>query len=234
MRGGPGKGLFFGCVMPTVLLLMLLDGRLVAAQSEGSENLPVALGRLFTTPRQRVALDHARRRVLLRVMHGEQNATLEAVAKEEKVALNGLVIRSGGPPAVWMDGNSAVMASGELPDGVDVVGMGRVQVVFPRSGRTVTLQVGQRFDGGVGRVLESYEMVKRDEAALKGVREHRGQGANAQGAKESGTGPTGAGATTSAVDRLGLGADGAALSEMMQQRAAFQNRLGGLQSLMGQ
>ncbi|HAT49131.1 MAG TPA: hypothetical protein DCS88_02205, partial [Alphaproteobacteria bacterium] len=84
------------------------------------------------------------------------------------------------------------------------------------------------FDGGVGRVLESYEMVKRDEAALKGVREHRGQGANAQGAKDPGTGPTGAGGTTPAVDRLGLGADGAALSEMMHQRAAFQNRLGGL------
>ncbi|HAT49132.1 MAG TPA: hypothetical protein DCS88_02210, partial [Alphaproteobacteria bacterium] len=149
MRGGPGKGLFFWCVMPTVLLLMLLDGRLVAAQSEGLGNLPVALGRLFTTPRQRVALDHARRRVLLRVMRGEQNATLEAVAKEEKVALNGLLIRSGGPPAVWMDGNSAVMTSGGLPDGVDVAGMGRVQVVFPRSRRTVTLQVGQRFDGGV-------------------------------------------------------------------------------------
>ncbi|MEO5329049.1 MAG: hypothetical protein H7829_12495 [Magnetococcus sp. THC-1_WYH] len=231
MRGGPGKGLFFGCVMPTVLLLMLLDGRLVAAQSEGLGNLPVALGRLFTTPRQRVALDHARRRVLLRVMHGEQNATLEAVAKEEKVALNGLVIRSGGPPAVWMDGNSAVMASGELPDGVDVVGMGRVQVVFPRSGRTVTLQAGQRFDGGVGRVLESYEMVKRDEAVLKGVRENPGKRTDA---KDPGTGPTGAGAATPAVDRLGLGADGAALSEMMQQRAAFQNRLGGLQSLMGQ
>ncbi|MBF0141302.1 MAG: hypothetical protein HQL74_13615 [Magnetococcales bacterium] len=209
------------------------------------------LGRLFTTARERTALKSARRRALAisnRKKHEADRTPSEPLAKPDRVVINGMMTRSGGPAAVWMNHGSALRTADVLPDGVQIdgAGTGTVVVQLPGSKRLVTLQPGQRFDDKVNRVLEAYEVARIDEEELKKNQEKKrkeakakvkagdSKGDAAKGDKKADAKATGdKGAAAKAIDRMGLGADGAALSDMMNQREQFKERLDGLKVLLG-
>ncbi len=231
------------------------------AEANKPEVQQLELGRLFTTQRERTALKSARRKALAlsrRKKNEAERTPSEPLAKPDRVLINGMMTRSGGPAAVWMNHGSALRDADVLPDGVQIdgAGTGKVVVQLPGSKRLVTLQPGQRFDDKANRVLEAYEVARIDEEEMKKNQEKKRKEAKAKvkagdskgdvakgdkkadakakddkGADDKAKDDKGAAAK--AIDRLGLGADGAALSDMMNQREQFKERLDGLKVLLG-
>ncbi|HIJ83295.1 MAG TPA: hypothetical protein HPQ00_03725 [Magnetococcales bacterium] len=215
-----------------VMMHMLLLGDVLRVQAEESGGPPGGLGRLFTSSRERVELNQARSQAL-EVGRLRQEDVRSEDPQKEWVAVNGFLLRSGGPPAVWMNGGTALVASGGvLPEGVQVPGEGAggVSVLLPGRRVHVTLWPGQRFDGREGRVLESYEAAKLRAQEMKTGPKNKRREAKSVGKKGmAGEKKGGAGS----LDRYGLGAEGAALSEMTNNREQFQKRLGGMASILG-
>ncbi|MBF0629688.1 MAG: hypothetical protein HQL89_01700 [Magnetococcales bacterium] len=195
---------------------MVGGGGLAWGETGSAVTAPTALGRLLTTVRERMELDGARRKALIMERRTQDRAIRNDQARVERVAVQGVLVRSGGPPVVWLNGESPLMTSGDLPEGVSLTGQGVVGVRLPLSGRTVSLRVGQRFDGSLGQVVEGYEAEEP-------------QGDRREKARKGGT----VQATNGVTDRYALGTDGAALSGMIRDRDQFQNRLGGLRSAFG-
>lgn len=110
-----------------LLLLFLVQG--VEAQE---------IGRLFLTPEQRAALD-ARRRARV----PDKPAAAPAVASPV-TRVDGYVRRSGGPPTVWINGESVTDTA---PDG------GRVPV-DAGDGSRARLKPGESVDRGTGAVRD--------------------------------------------------------------------------------
>ncbi|SHG71409.1 hypothetical protein [Massilia sp. CF038] len=121
------------------------------------------IGRLFTTPAQRAALDRARA-----ARPADRNAAVTdseapvAVAEtplregEQVLMVNGVVRRSGsGRDTIWV--NDTPLASGErLPSGATVAqGRNGTLAVTLRSGKRVTVKPGQNVDAVSGNVRES-------------------------------------------------------------------------------
>ena len=120
------------------------------------------LGRLFSAPAERAAIDAAReaRRApaapldaaeFEAVDHASPATAPEVEPTPEAVTVNGYVARSAGPATVWVNGSDA--ASGRLTPPRD--DGRRVQV--PLGGGQVTLKPGQSFDPGTRRVSDAYE-----------------------------------------------------------------------------
>ncbi|MBF0110585.1 MAG: hypothetical protein HQL76_15560 [Magnetococcales bacterium] len=240
---GPGWGvLIVGCVAVFLPLVSFGDGTILGGE-ERRDRESVSLGRLFTTSRERIFLDRARRRVLALERVSDGASRREDRLRTERVSVEGVLLRSAGPPAVWMNGVSAMANAEHVPDGILLEGehvpRGAVAVRLPYRGLWMTLWAGQRYEGGLGRVLEGFEvgpaMAEKNGLPRKaGVGGSHGEG----GAREAaGGGQKERTRDTKAfrddVDRHALGADGAALSEMMKDRARFQDNLEGLRSILG-
>lgn len=191
-----------------------------------------ALGRLFTTAQERTVLDDARHRVLARKGVQQKKSAQGEEDKLEDVTVNGVVVRSGGPPAVWLNGGSALAVAGDLPAGVKLDGVEPGEVMVRLSnGRFVVLSAGQRYDGGVGRVFETFEVVRKGRGDPKtGKDEKNGEARDTPGGA---TEKRDVEKKIGVSDRNALGKDGEVLSEMIQGRDQFQKRLGGLNSLLG-
>ena len=208
-----------------VVSLLLAAGWVVEASCADGVVDDAVMGRFFTTPRERTLLNFALRRAL-------RKKRQESHQKPERgaVTLNGFVLRSAGPPAVWVDGRSALVEGNGLPDGVDLPvdarEVGRVRVAIPGSDERVALKPGQRMDGMSGSVLESFEVVDMEEGErLKREAEAKRQAEQAAKAKGGGG--------SRQLDRYNLGAEGAALGEMMDKREGFTRTIKGLTDLLG-
>lgn len=120
------------------------------------------VGRLFTTPAQRMALDRNR--------GGDKVADTplatpprELVQGERLIELNGILRRSGsGRVTTWIDAAPRT-EGGKLENGVRLGpdrGKGRV-VLTLGSGKSVILKPGQKVDAATGKVLEAYQPAVR-------------------------------------------------------------------------
>ncbi|MBT6277323.1 MAG: hypothetical protein HOI95_24725 [Chromatiales bacterium] len=121
------------------------------------------LGRLFSSPKDRRALDAARdaydpTRQEIIVKHGAAEAAPEPPPPLPKLNVQGVVIRSNGHVATWVNGTT--MLSGEsTPDGVRIEAdgdAGAVRFVMPTGQGTALIKPGQRLDPNVGEVSERY------------------------------------------------------------------------------
>jgi hypothetical protein len=124
------------------------------------------LGRLFTTPDVRAALDQLRqdqdygRAVVTDKRHAQPRVRVP------DVQVNGVVVRSAGPDASWING-TIVTPGDSTPSGVRVeTGGGSepgVRIVLPGSAQVLHLKPGQRVDVLDGRVLDAYEKTPHTE-----------------------------------------------------------------------
>ena len=125
---------------PTLLLLLALA--LTPATGQAQE-----LGRLFFTPEQRAALD-ARRKA-------RAPDKPAAVVAAPVTRLDGYVKRSGGPPTVWINGESVPENAPEAPRIDTSRGpSGSVSISVGEAGGRVRLQPGEALDRGNGEVRD--------------------------------------------------------------------------------
>jgi hypothetical protein len=125
--------------MKLVLAALLVA---LAAPLEAQE-----LGRLFFTPEQRAALD-ARRKA--RVPDKPAAAVVAPVTR-----LDGYVKRSGGPPTVWINGESVPDNAPEAPRIDSTRGpSGSVSISVGEAGGRVRLQPGEALDRSNGEVRD--------------------------------------------------------------------------------
>jgi len=112
------------------------------------------LGRLLLTPEQRAALDIARRNKI----RADATHKPKPAPTERDVTVNGVLKRSDGMSAVWLNGRAV---EGETDNGMRVYLLaGTPASVVLRTAddrRTLKLKVGQRADLVTGRIAESYE-----------------------------------------------------------------------------
>ena len=139
-----------------------LPGALLALTLASPGAFALDLGRLFSTPAQRQALDQARERydptrqeVIVRA--GEA-VVEEAPPPLPDLSVEGVVIRSSGRNATWINGTG--MLSGEsTAEGIRVEADGRggsVRFVLPDGRDAGRLRPGQTLDPNIGRVTERY------------------------------------------------------------------------------
>jgi hypothetical protein len=129
------------------------------------------LGRLFFTPSQRAALDAGKQ--------VSKPPTVRAVAPRapRAVMLNGVVTRSDGESAVWINGHEA---GGKIVSGVSASTFATdptsAQLRIGGGRKSVRMRVGQQLDPASGKVLEPYELpapspTAADRSPAKSVRE---------------------------------------------------------------
>jgi len=135
---------------PGALLLGLLG---LAALPGGAAE---PLGRLFMTAEQRQALDALRKPGgdVLTNASGPQQP--DAAAAGSPVVLNGVVRRSRGPDAVWVNGSRTGAANARIrvrkgPDATN-----RVTLEAAADGSTVRLKPGQYWEPATGHVANCY------------------------------------------------------------------------------
>ena len=139
------------------------------------------LGRLFSTPEQRVELNRARDRY--------DPTRQEVIIKQGKVVapeveapppplpelmVNGLIRRSDGRSSAWVNGTQ--LRSGEATaDGIVLESDGQsVKFVLPSGSNTSAIKPGQMLDPNRGEVRELYKYMSVDERerrATQGVSE---------------------------------------------------------------
>ena len=126
------------------------------------------LGRLFFSAEERAALDEARRRPAVVAAP----AVKPLPPGPEYVTLNGVVRRSDGSTAVWL--NNRMIEGKHTYDGLEVTdskrapGPANVTVKVPQAGRSVDLRVGQELDVISGKVQERYRLAPPEPAAASG------------------------------------------------------------------
>lgn len=120
-----------------------------------------ALGRLFFSPQDRLALEQLRwaSPELLPLVHEQQQETVVAPdSKPVTVTLSGAMIRSNGAQVVWMNGVSYKKA--ELPATVQVTQpfiSGQIELRMVEKGEFFLLRPGQTLEIDSGQVSESYQ-----------------------------------------------------------------------------
>ncbi len=138
----------------------------VLAAPCGSEEAAVQFqGRLFTTPAERRMLDRLREGA-----HDETTSQTplptvpEPVPPAEPLRIDGMVVRSGGPDTVWVDGEPVTLEGATSRDiriehGADASGGVTLRVSEQSQG--VHLKPGQRYDRATGRVTEAFPIMSR-------------------------------------------------------------------------
>lgn len=112
-----------------------------------------SLGRLFFTPDERSNLDRAR---LTGVDTEQEGAPAQQL---ESITLNGIVKRSSGKTTVWVNGSA--QHESDLPPGTKRQASKTRPPDFPvlvqKTGKTVTLKVGQTLNIESGEISEIYQ-----------------------------------------------------------------------------
>ena len=172
-------------------------GCLLLALAPAPDPRAQPVGRLFSTPEQRAALDGMRDDPGF----GRETAPAAAATRPEPVAdsgpdsvpepasppvtIDGIVLRGGVQRVSWING-VAVDAGAAAPGGIRIdagrAPGGRFRVRLPDGRSTVDLKPGQRAGAVTGRVLEAYEHAPARDAA---------GGSSPSAAGRSGDGPTG-------------------------------------------
>jgi hypothetical protein len=138
-------------------LLLALAAALSLPAARAQQPAAPSLGRLFSTPAEREALDAHRRNGGV-----EPAATAAAAAAPAEqaepalppVELNGIIRRSGGQSTIWLNDLAQPTGNDNLTGAArDTPGL---KVNTP-SGRRITLKPGQRYDFNDNRVKEANE-----------------------------------------------------------------------------
>ncbi len=141
-----------------VLVLMLSAG-LCGAQEAG----PQFQERLFTTPAERRMLDRLRESVRedeAPAAREPMPVVAEPEPPAEPVRFDGVVVRSGGPDTVWVDGKPVPSRAGAVSPGVRIERAadagGTVTLRAHGQSHAVRLKPGQRYDPHTGSVTEAF------------------------------------------------------------------------------
>lgn len=108
------------------------------------------LGRLFTTPEERVYLQQLRHSQSANEATAESEA--EAVADIDSITLGGIVYRASGKSTIWINGQhnyAGNLASQYLTSGHNPISSKAVSVTLPKTGLQLELKVGQTYRDGV-------------------------------------------------------------------------------------
>ena len=136
------------------------------------------LGRLFSTPEQRVDLNRARDRydpsrqeIIIKqgqVVEPEVEAPPPPLPE---LMVNGLIRRSDGRSSAWVNGTQ--LRSGEATaDGIVLESDGgSVKFVLPSGSDTSAIKPGQMLDPNVGQVKEVYKYMSAEERARRAAKE---------------------------------------------------------------
>jgi hypothetical protein len=144
-------------IIPVSILLSALS---LPSFSVAADSMPV--GRLFSTPSERAALDLLRQKTKL---GSELKVTTEAAAADvvvepvpEQFTLDGFVRRSSGKNTTWI--NQMPQTEDETSRGIrvrqQISKAPAVSILLP-SGKRLRLKAGQTFDQPSGKVSEVYE-----------------------------------------------------------------------------
>ena len=121
------------------------------------------LGRLFTTPEQRAAMEQLRHQKPVETITVPEIAFEEPVVEEEKpviggITVNGLVYRKGGKSTAWINsantfegnfGNEYIQIDAESIKPEDV------EIVIPVNEKTVKLRAGDTYDPETDQTFSS-------------------------------------------------------------------------------
>lgn len=113
------------------------------------------VGRLFSSPRERTALDQLRQKI------GKGSPAIIAPARQEtadQITLDGFVKHSSGKTTTWI--NQVPQHGNENPQGISVPrANGKTPAIAMQlpSGKKLNLKAGQTFDVTKGKVSEVYE-----------------------------------------------------------------------------
>lgn len=153
------------------LELLIIGIAVLTANAAGAQGM----GRLFSTPEERAALDEARHDPDFgKVAEAAPVQRLEVSTPEgpvvPHVTINGVVFRSSGLNASWINGIS-IPASDSTREGIRVetrrfAGGGTVKLGFPGGLETVQIKPGQKIDLVSGGVFEPYEYKASEGAEL--------------------------------------------------------------------
>lgn len=149
-----------------LLLGVSLGGLSLSADAQG-------LGRLFTTPEERAELNEIRNDPNWGVVETSEPIEVEITPSGPvvpHVTINGVVFRSSGLNASWINGLS-IPASDATREGIRVQtrqlqGGGIVQLSMPGGLETVEIKPGQKIDLSNGGVFEPYELQATDDTSL--------------------------------------------------------------------
>lgn len=143
-----------------ICMFFLMACFAVAASSE-------ELGRFFSTPGERAVLDEIRaNRDLTEPAPAPVTPEAPPAPVVEELSIEGLVIRSGGADAAWINGRPVLdgwtTREGVRVDASSVGGSGRVKITLPSGAGTIDLKPGQKIDVDTGVVVEGYQRSEAD------------------------------------------------------------------------
>ncbi len=154
-------------------VLIILCGSAKGFAATENENKQ-SLERLFTTIKERKALDKARQNYINNTpqINGsaldDNNGNATTIKKERKVVLNGFIKRSDGKSVVWInDSNTMDEELDKQGIKVNTKKIKRDLIQFSIPGRKVTMKPGQAVDMANGKVIEVYNLPKREEKKPK-------------------------------------------------------------------
>jgi len=146
----------------------ILVGLLIAANATAHAAEP-ALGRLFFSDEERVALDAARHAAATpppqiredEVPHLPEAALeMTTIPSPAPVTLNGIVSRSAGPATVWVNGSAQDARHLSLPAGTTArVARDALEVGFGAAAPARRLKAGQTYDPAEPAIREAHDGV---------------------------------------------------------------------------
>lgn len=117
--------------------------------ANGSNALASDLGRLFTTPEQRLQIDAMR--------NGDSDSGVAEASDatgSDQLTLNGILRGSNGRQRVWINGEGLSPTGADTP--ATLLYDGRVRLQWRGGGSSATLKPGQTLDKTTGTVFEAY------------------------------------------------------------------------------
>ncbi|OQY57346.1 MAG: hypothetical protein DRR08_00270 [Candidatus Parabeggiatoa sp. nov. 2] len=146
-------------LLPVILLLWLC--------AFSQPTLADELLRLFTTAKERAALDKARepkpppkpRKFLPKVPTGTKTLSPPKPKLPRYISFDGLVIRSQGPTTVWINGSNDWSQQGFTVK-LDKIAKQTVSIVLPK-GKIRSLKPGQILDTSTDTIKENYELLPK-------------------------------------------------------------------------
>ncbi|MCB5185446.1 hypothetical protein LG201_09560 [Methylobacillus gramineus] len=134
-------------------VLLLVAHSVIAAED---------VGRLFTTPAERDALDRLRQntrgQMLEQIPTPEVTETTPAVSAAQRISVQGFVRRSdGNKSTVWINHQPLQenSESGSVRIGKLTTGKNTVSITLPDQGRSISLKAGQSYDPASGGIIEN-------------------------------------------------------------------------------
>ena len=138
------------------LRFALLVAILLSSEKTFADEAP--LGRLFFTPSERVSLEEFRRKALA-PKPPEVEHKVGVIKPHATVRFSGLVKRSDGVSAIWVNGKHYY--GRERPEDIGLLSRDSndsISVKLPESDKRVPLRVGQDMDATSGIVAERYTL----------------------------------------------------------------------------